>query len=130
MKLSFVLVLFLLVAGSLQAQEGGRGNRASSDLPVEEVAANRTKNLDKVVGMTPDQEEKVKAIYVEFLNAQKKVRQDYKDDSDNMMEKMEEVRNNMNEKVKEVLDDEQYKLFKEASQKRRSRGSGRRGGNQ
>ena len=126
MKVSFVLVLFLLMAGGLQAQDGGRRGGASSDLSIKEIAANRTKNIDKVVGMTPDQEDSVKVIYADFLKDQKKVREEFDGSSEKMREEMETVRNALNEKVKEILNEEQYQLFEEHSEKRRQRGRNRR----
>ena len=124
-KLLVAMSLMLLMGGITQ-MNAQKNNRDMADLPIEELAKNRTRNLDKIIGMTPDQEDLVVKVYETFLNNQKELRKKYDAKDEEMETGLNKIRAQFNESLKEILNKEQFDMFLEHSKKRRQRGKNRR----
>ena len=124
MKLSLVTVVLVVLAfTSSNAQDRNRANRGMQNLSNEEIASNRTTNLDKVLNLSEEQKGKIEEAYLEFLMNQKKVREKYKDNPEKLESKMDKTRKGLDKKMTKILSSEQYTLFQEQSKNRRQRAS-------
>ena len=121
MKL-YVILGLLLSTIAVKAQEPDSTKKEIHSLPVEEVATNRAQKVEKVIDLTQKQKEEVQDIYGEFIDAQRRVHARHKKLIERANKKLKKAREKMDEKFGEVLSDEQYKAFKEYSDKRQKRG--------
>ncbi|WP_146192220.1 hypothetical protein [Marinilabilia rubra] len=121
MKL-FVMLGLLFLSMGVSAQEESRTPKKVHSLPVDSVASNRANNVEKVIDITLEQKEEVKDVYEQFLTTQRRVHVRHKKLIERANRKLEKAREKMDEKMEEILTDEQYKEFKEYSDKRQERG--------
>lgn len=121
-KLGFLLIVMLFVSSVSMAQDRG-GMRNMSP---EERAKQQTAQLKELLGLNQDQEKKVYDLNIESSKKMQKMREEMGGGgfSDDMRQKMTQIREDENKAMKKILTAEQYTKYEKYLEERRSRRGG------
>lgn len=123
MKHSILLVLSVLFMISVNAQKTERAAvKERQSLSIEEVASNRTNSMEKIIELDQLQKFEIKKAYVDLVTIQRDVHTIYRRSIERANKRLEKARLRMDKKMKKILTEEQFKEFKEYSEKRQERG--------
>lgn len=120
--LSILTLIIGLSATCVFAQEDPTVNRGEhlkkerKDLTPEEIADKRTAKMTELLGLTADQQEKIRAINLEHAREMQKLHEEMKA----LKTKMKEEREKAKSEVDTVLTDEQKVKLEEEHQKRKA----------
>lgn len=113
-KILFFALAVIIGAGTIAAQRSNRGENITVEQRVEEMT--------KQLGLTSEQQTKIKAIYTEHYGKQKQ-------NTGKTREEMRAEREKLDKDVSAVLTDEQKKKYQSMKQSRRGGGKRQQQGN-
>ncbi len=118
-KLGLLLIVMLVVSSVSMAQNRG-GMR---NMNPEERAKQQTAQLKEVLGLNKEQEKKVYDLNIESGKKMQKMREEMGGGgfSDDMRQKMTQMREDQNKEMKKILTAEQYTKYEKYLEERRSR---------
>lgn len=118
-KLGLLLIVMLVISSVSMAQNRG-GMR---NMNPEERAKQQTAQLKEVLGLNKEQEKKVYDLNIESGKKMQKMREEMGGGgfSDDMRQKMTQMREDQNKEMKKILTAEQYTKYEKYLEERRSR---------